>query len=411
MKIALLHDTFWPVIGGVEQVMRDQANMLTRAGHEVRILAGEGSIPDDGYEVQILPELAPDFPLNAQVRGVLEHGQADQNFARYRTMLADLLRRALAGMELTLVHDFFTMHRNLALTRALHDIAADHRLIAWTHDIAAGNSDFTLPSPTQAPWNLMSTGVAQVHYVAVSDLRAAELRERLSPAPEPQVIPNPIDRARLFALAPEMSASAPALDLPSRDFVLLLPSPLIPRKNIDFAMEIMKKLVEMSHNPLLLITAPPDPGRPGADPYGDFLRQSLPEELRGHVVFVSDFFAVTDEILRDLYLLADCLLLPSRREGFGLPVMEAAAYRLPIWCQDIPAYEAVADEGAAYPLEDMERLPAAIEWLESLPTFRQQRRCRTIFDPAVIYQDHYEPLLSSILPPRPPPPRPKRKPA
>ena len=42
MKIALLHPTFWPQPGGVEHLIRDQANMLSRAGHEVTILTGLG---------------------------------------------------------------------------------------------------------------------------------------------------------------------------------------------------------------------------------------------------------------------------------------------------------------------------------------------------------------------------------
>ena len=34
MKIALIHYTTWPEVGGVENMVRDQANMLVAAGHE-----------------------------------------------------------------------------------------------------------------------------------------------------------------------------------------------------------------------------------------------------------------------------------------------------------------------------------------------------------------------------------------
>jgi glycosyltransferase involved in cell wall biosynthesis len=112
---------------------------------------------------------------------------------------------------------------------------------------------------------------------------------------------------------------------------------------------------------------------------------------------VRDFFPVGDAMLRDLYLLADCLFLPSSREGFGLPVAEAAGYRLPIWCQDIPAYQQLAEAEAAYPLTELSQLPAAVEWLESLPTFRQQRLWRTSFDPGRIYESYYAPLLESMV--------------
>ena len=50
--------------------------------------------------------------------------------------------------------------------------------------------------------------------------------------------------------------------------------------------------------------------------------------------------------MRDLYLLSDCLFFPSRHEGFGLPVLEAAMHRMPVWCQDIPAYRALEGSGS-----------------------------------------------------------------
>lgn len=221
-----------------------------------------------------------------------------------------------------------------------------------------------------------------------------EMQAQLKLAVVPQVIPNLVDPCRLFGLTPEMRESYPELRLAERDFVFLLPAPLAPRENIDFAIEIAKQLREAQRNPLLLITAPAGAEGASAGRYADFLRQTLPEELRVHVVFVSDFFAVGDNILRDLYLVADCLLFPSTRKGFGLPIIEAAAYRLPIWCQDVPAYRAVAD--FAYLLDDLAKLPEAVAWLESQPTFRQQRHCRAMFDPGVIYRGYYEGFLGAV---------------
>jgi glycosyltransferase involved in cell wall biosynthesis len=393
MKIALLHYSFWPEIGAVEQVMRDQANMLGQAGHEVMILAGKGADPGEGYQVRIVPEMGPDFELQLQVNGVLERGQVDQNFTKYRAVLGETLGPILSELELTLVHNIFTLHHNLALTVALYDLAARHRFIAWTHDLAAGNSDYALPNPGKPPWSLMQMSNPRVTYVAVSERRAEEVGAQLKPAVTAQVIPNLVDAARLFGLTEEMKLSLPELKLAERDFVFLLPAAVAPRENIDFAIEIVKELCAWGRNPLLLITAPTMANHPSAARYGDFLRQTLSADLREHVALVGDFFPVTDDVLRDLYLVADCLLFPSARKGFGLPIVEATLFRLPIWCRDVPAYQALGVEGAAYPLEEMEGLSGAVTWLESLPTFRQQRRARALFDPGVIYRNYYEGLL------------------
>jgi len=393
MKIALLHYSTWPEMGGVENMVRDQANMLVRAEHEVTVLTGAGIDTGEGYKFVVVPQLAPGFELNKSVRAVLDRGQSDQNFSQYRSALVAALDAALTGMDLTIVHNVFTMHYNLALTRALHDLAPKHKMIAWTHDLTATNSDFALPNPTQPPWNLMRTSAKDVAYIATSDLRAAEIKAQLKPPVEAKVIPNIVDPVRLFGLSPEMRASVLALEIPWRDFVFLLPARVMVRKNIDFAIEVVKKLKEQGRNPLLLITGAKVADSPASEHYGTFLRQSLPENLRGHVVFLSDYFLVQDDTMRDLYLLSDCLLFPSRQEGFGLPVLEAALHRMPVWCGDIPAFKALQGSGS-FLLNDIAKLPEALNWLETQSPFRQQRRCRRLFDPTIVYSKHYEPLLN-----------------
>ncbi|MDQ6811816.1 MAG: glycosyltransferase family 4 protein [Actinomycetota bacterium] len=54
------------------------------------------------------------------------------------------------------------------------------------------------------------------------------------------------------------------------------------------------------------------------------------------------------EELDSLYALADCLVLPTLHEGFGLPVIEAMARSLPVACSDIPALREVAGSAALY---------------------------------------------------------------
>jgi glycosyltransferase involved in cell wall biosynthesis len=396
VKIALLHYSTWPEMGGVENVVRDQANMLVSAGHEVKVLTGVGLDAGEGWKFVLVPQLAPDFDLNKTVRAVLDRGQSDQNFSRYRSMLVGALEAALAGVDVTFVHNIFTMHYNLACTQALHDLAPRHKMIAWTHDLTVTNSDFALPNPTQPPWNLMRTSLRDVTYVAVSELRAAEIKAHLKPPVEPTVIPDMVDPVRLFGFTPEMRTILPALEIPWRDFVFLLPARVMVRKNIDFAVEVVKKLREQGRNPLLLVTGAKVSDSPASEHYGAFLRQSLPEDLRAHVYFLTDYFPVRDDTLRDLYLLSDCLLFPSRQEGFGLPVLEAALHRMPVWCHDIPSFRALQGMGS-FLLNDLVKLPEAVAWLEAQPPFRQQRRCRRLFDPLIVYNKYYDPFLNSFI--------------
>ena len=58
--------------------------------------------------------------------------------------------------------------------------------------------------------------------------------------------------------------------------------------------------------------------------------------------------AVDDATLQQIYLASACLLSPSEGEGFGLPLIEAASYGLPLLLRDIPVFREVAGDRAAY---------------------------------------------------------------
>lgn len=58
--------------------------------------------------------------------------------------------------------------------------------------------------------------------------------------------------------------------------------------------------------------------------------------------------ALASEELDSLYAIADCLVLPTLHEGFGLPALEAMARSVPVLCSDIPALREVAGDAALY---------------------------------------------------------------
>ena len=55
-----------------------------------------------------------------------------------------------------------------------------------------------------------------------------------------------------------------------------------------------------------------------------------------------------DAELERLYCESDCLIVASYGEGFGLPIVEAAARRLPIVARDIPVFREIAGANACY---------------------------------------------------------------
>lgn len=69
-----------------------------------------------------------------------------------------------------------------------------------------------------------------------------------------------------------------------------------------------------------------------------------------------------DEELAKLYAYADALVVPSRYEGFGLPVVEAMASGCPVVLSDIEIFREVADDVALYfSCGDAEALAALLD--------------------------------------------------
>lgn len=57
---------------------------------------------------------------------------------------------------------------------------------------------------------------------------------------------------------------------------------------------------------------------------------------------------VNDTTLKQLYTTCDCLINASEGEGFGLPIIEAARYKLPLILRNIPVFKEIAGENAYY---------------------------------------------------------------
>ncbi len=90
------------------------------------------------------------------------------------------------------------------------------------------------------------------------------------------------------------------------------------------------------------------------------------------------------------------MFLPSHREGFGMPVLEAGLVGLPVVCTSIPAAEEIGGmdvdvfDAAQDPTQVAEQI---LSWAESSPAHRLRRRVRQIFTWDAIFHRDIKPLL------------------
>jgi glycosyltransferase involved in cell wall biosynthesis len=408
-RVALLHYTTPPVVGGVETVLARHARQLALAGFDVSVLTGRGESLGAGVRLHRLPLLDSRHPRVLAVARDLEAGKITAALPALTARIGADLERALAGIDVCVAHNVLTLHKNLALTAALHQIAARKsppRIVAWCHDLAWTNPLYHPHLHPGAPWDLLRTRVRGGTYVAASRARQQALCAALGlPGSAVAVIPNGIDPAVFLRLTGVGRWLADTLRLWDHQLVLLLPARITRRKQIEYALAVASEIVRRELTVRLLVTGPLGAHNPRNRSYLQELRALRRRlGLDEHVVFCTDLrgprgrpLVLSDRTMADLYMLADALLLPSRDEGFGLPLLEAGLARLPAFTTDLAALRAVGDDAIhTFDLGDPPARVAAaiIDTLMEEHGYRLRRRVLASYRWSVIMREQIVPLLS-----------------
>ena len=347
MKIALLHYSMPPVVGGVESVLAHQARLMLKAGHDARVIAGRGASWDARLPVTLLPLIDSRHPEVLSVKAELDRGEATRRFDALVDGIAAELAPLLMDVDVAILHNVCSLHKNLALTAALHRLNGGSRFILWHHDLAWTTPRYRAELHDGHPWDLLRTAWRGVSHVVVSESRRRELAElmHLNEATI-AVVPNGVETAQLFKLEAQTVEMIQASHLDDAVPLLLLPVRLTPRKNIEMALHILSSVRREFSKAMLVVTGPEGPHNPANADYKKKLfdlRDGL--GLRGAAHFLAEHTQefLPDAVIADFFRLADALLMPSREEGFGIPLIEAALTRLPIFCADIPPLRDLGD--------------------------------------------------------------------
>ena len=202
MKIALLHYSSPPIVGGVESVLAHHARLMANAGHEVTILAGRGETFDERIKVHILPRLDSRHREVMEVKSILDIGKHTPTFEMLREQIRTELLEAVKGFDVLIAHNVASLHKNLALTAVLHDEYNKPefpQLVLWHHDLAWTTPRYREELHDGYPWDLLRTNWKGVSQVVVSELRRRELAELLNISRAViKVIPNGVDLSAYF---------------------------------------------------------------------------------------------------------------------------------------------------------------------------------------------------------------------
>jgi glycosyltransferase involved in cell wall biosynthesis len=403
MNIALIHYTSPPVVGGVESVLGHQARLMADAGYQVSILAGRGAQLDVRIPFVQIPLADSRHPDILAVKAVLDAGFLPKQFAVLVKKLKDILHKELVDTDVLIAHNICSLGKNLPLTAAIKELSENPgspRLILWHHDLAWTTPRYRAELHEGYPWDLLSTAWPGSTQVVVSELRRKELAKLQGVSLEEiTVIPNGVDLPKFLKLDPNTIQFVKHLELQHAAPILLLPVRITPRKNIEMALQVLAALREKFPQAALVVTGPLGAHNPANVKYYQSL-VALREEL-GLTRVVHFLAEMTDEylpdsVIADFYRVADALFLPSREEGFGIPILEAGLAGLPIFCSDISPLRALGGDSVTYFSYSADPSGIAMlifDRLSQNPIFNLRVRVRQKFTWEGVFDEFILPLL------------------
>ncbi len=411
-RVAILHYSAPPTVGGVESVMDAHARVFLAEGYSVTVIAGSGSksaLPQGSGFIH-LPLLDSQHPEVLKVNASLEKGQVTEGYRQLRARIKGELAEHLPRFGHLIVHNVFSKHFNLALTDALHELLDENRIshcVAWCHDLSWASARSLPVLHDGQPWNLLRQYRPEMDYVVVSEKRRQSMADIFQISPEKiKVIYNGFDTDVLLGISPKSRDLIDQLNLERTDLFLLMPVRVTQAKNIEFSLRVLWELRQKGCQAQVVLTGPPDPHDPENFAYFQSLktlRRELGLQNAFHFAYdiggkLKEGTILDMETVSALYRMCDALFMPSRREGFGMPILEAGFLGKPIFASNIPAVEEIGK--ADVHLLDIQREPAAaanaiLEWAANDPVYRLRNKTRDSFTWKQIFKKQIEPLLDS----------------
>lgn len=155
-----------------------------------------------------------------------------------------------------------------------------------------------------------------------------------------RIVVVPIGVSGVFTMQPDAGADRSALRLLGSDegvLEVLHVGGVVPRKRIDVLLDCLADVRRRIPAVRLVHVG---------EPFNAGQRERMKAlGLTDHVVSLS---GVDDEVLAAIYRRATLVVVPSEREGFGLPVVEALASGTPVVASDLPVLREVGGPGTTF---------------------------------------------------------------
>jgi glycosyltransferase involved in cell wall biosynthesis len=323
---------------GVSLEVRKWSDVLSAIGHQCFYLAGEVDWPRErSYVVSEAHFKHPEISaLSEALFGRKARSpETSQAVQALKGHLKSHLYRFVDSfaLDLLVVENALAIPMNVPLGLALTEFIAETEIptIGHHHDFSWERARFWPNAALDYLHSAFPPNLPSIRHVVINSIAVEQLAFRKGLGST--LIPNVMD----FESPPSepddsVADLRSALDIMPDKFLLLQPTRIVPRKGIEHAVELVRRL--SSPATLLISHASGDEGTA----YETYLH-TYAELMDVRVLFAADIFDYRRQEtpngrkmydLADAYQIADLVTYPSSLEGFGNAFLEAIYHRRPI---------------------------------------------------------------------------------
>ena len=370
-------------LAGTDGVSLESAKLVDvaqRFGHQVYYCAGE---LDSNLEGVVDPALHFEDEIARQL-----HDRAFVEQESAVSLLPDIDRRAQElkrplrhflekySIDFVIIQNAFAIPMQLPLGQALTEVLAELNLpgLAHNHDFYWERPRFLDSALTQFLDEFFPPTLPRLHHAVINSLAQTALKQRRGL--DSMVIPNVFDFGTPPPGIDDFNADfRQAIGLTAKDWLILQPTRVIPRKGIELAIELQQQL----NDPRAKLVITHSAGDEGLGYLHELqaMAQAKNVDLRYVADVVADQRRSSDGqkiySLWDAYPHADLVTYPSFIEGFGNALIETVYFKRPAVVNRYPVYAAdIGPLGFRFSEIDGEISPNTLEtvrrWLEQPET-------------------------------------------
>ncbi len=351
MRIAIVTDYYYPLLGGITEHVHGQANELTRRGHEVTVVTGNVLRPPPIVDGEIHPEDDVPFEIVRVGAVIPGYGNASQTYHVIDPLLRRRLRKIFSDRKVDVVHVHAPYSPILPMVGVL--AAPKSAVTVGTfHSVFPRTMLFDLVAPILR--NVISRLDGKI---VVSEACIGSLAPYLPY--EYTVIPNGIDDRHF---SPEAD---PIPELRDDKTNILFLGRFDPRNGLDTMIRSFTEVRRRVGPNVRLIVV-------GDGPLRRWYQKQVPEDIANDVHWAGR----VNWNRPHYYATADIYCTPCQRASFGVALLEAMSCGRPVVASRNSGFQLLMESGKQgfliSPAENVERFVEALTYLIERPDERER---------------------------------------